>query len=159
LTVPEGKRTQSKLSVQTKAIELATYTITICSNEKNFPKRYRWCLTSKIVDTAIEIISDITGVHLNSNKTQTFPLRQGINFLGFKFKLTKTGKVIRLLDKKNIKKRKRKLRKLKELVERGKITKEKVDKCHESWKAHAGKGNSYNLLKRMDFYYENLWKR
>jgi len=130
LTVPEGKRTQSKLSVQTKAIELATYTIV-----------------------------EELGVHLNSNKTQTFPLRQGINFLGFKFKLTKTGKVIRLLDKKNIKKRKRKLRKLKELVERGKITKEKVDKCHESWKAHAGKGNSYNLLKRMDFYYENLWKR
>jgi len=59
LAVPEGKRTESKLEVQTKAIELANYTITICSNEKNFPKRYRWCLTNKIVDTATEIMSDI----------------------------------------------------------------------------------------------------
>ena len=59
MAVPEGKRTESKLSVQTKAIELAEYTITICSNEKNFPKRYRWCLTSKIVDAVTEIISDI----------------------------------------------------------------------------------------------------
>lgn len=41
--------------VITKANELATYTIKICSNEKNFPKHYRWCITSKIVDAAIEI--------------------------------------------------------------------------------------------------------
>jgi hypothetical protein len=40
-------------------IELAEYTITICSNEKNFPKRYRWCLTNKIVDTALEIMNDV----------------------------------------------------------------------------------------------------
>ena len=45
--------------MQTKAIELADYTITICSNEKHFPKRYRWCLTNKIVDTATDIMSDI----------------------------------------------------------------------------------------------------
>lgn len=59
MSVPEGKRTESKLAVQTKAIELADYTITICSNEKYFPKRYRWCLTNKIVDTATDIMSDI----------------------------------------------------------------------------------------------------
>lgn len=33
MAVPEGKRTESKLAVQTKAIELATYTITICSKQ------------------------------------------------------------------------------------------------------------------------------
>ncbi len=59
MTVPEGKRTESKLAVQTKAIELAEHTIHICSNEKVFPKRYRWCLTGKIVDIAIEIANDI----------------------------------------------------------------------------------------------------
>lgn len=59
MAVPEGKRTESKLAVQTKVIELAEYTITICSNEKNFPKRYRWCLTNKIVDTALEIMNDV----------------------------------------------------------------------------------------------------
>lgn len=38
-----------------KANELATHTIHICSNESCFPKRYRWCITAKIVDAAVEI--------------------------------------------------------------------------------------------------------
>lgn len=98
------------------------------------------------------------GLKLNAKKTQIFPLKQGINFLGFKFKLTETGKVIRLLLKENIKIRKRKLRKHRDLVNKGKMTREKADKCYESWKAHAKKGNSYKLLERMDEYYKNLWK-
>lgn len=55
MSVVKSKRTESKLEVVTKAIELSTYTIHICSNEKNFPKRYRWCLTGKIVDFTIDI--------------------------------------------------------------------------------------------------------
>lgn len=98
------------------------------------------------------------GLRLNTKKTQIYPLKQGINFLGFKFRLTNTGKVIRLLSKENIKKRKRKLRKFKELVDDGRMTRKKADECYGSWKAHAKKGNSYNLLKRMDTYYKSLWK-
>jgi len=59
MSVPEGKRAESKLAVQTKAIELADYTTTICSNEKKFPKRHRWTVTSKIVDVALEIMGDV----------------------------------------------------------------------------------------------------
>jgi hypothetical protein len=55
LSVVKSKRTESKLEVVTKAIALSSYTIHICSNEKNFPKRYRWCLTGKIVDFTIDI--------------------------------------------------------------------------------------------------------
>jgi len=98
------------------------------------------------------------GLRLNVKKTQIFPLKQGLNFLGFKFRLTNTGKVLRVLNKENIRKRKRKLRKFKKLVDEGKMTREKADECYRSWKAHAKKGNSYNLLKRMDEYYKNLWK-
>lgn len=56
MSVPLSKRGESKLEVLTQAGKLAGHTIKICSNEKNFPKRYRWCITSKIVDTAIEIV-------------------------------------------------------------------------------------------------------
>ena len=98
------------------------------------------------------------GLRLNVKKTQIFPLKQGLNFLGFKFRLTNTGKVLRVLNKENIRKRKRKLRKFKKLVDDGRMTREKADECYRSWKAHAKKGNSYNLLKRMDEYYKNLWK-
>lgn len=55
MSVVKSKRGEGRLAVITKANELATYTIKICSNEKNFPKHYRWCITSKIVDAAIEI--------------------------------------------------------------------------------------------------------
>lgn len=98
------------------------------------------------------------GLKLNAKKTQVFPLKQGINFLGFKFKLTKTGKVIRILSKKNIKKRRRKIRKNKKLVDEGRMTKEKADSCYVDWKAHAKKGNSYNLIQRMDKYYKEVMK-
>lgn len=59
MSVPEGKRTKSKLEVQTKAIELVIYTTTICSNEKNFPKRYRWAITNRIVESAWTIMDEI----------------------------------------------------------------------------------------------------
>ena len=104
----------------------------------------------------IRIKFEKIGLKLNTKKTQIIPLRQGINFLGFKFKLTKTGKIIKILSKKNVKKRKRKIRKHKKLVDEGKMTREKADSCYESWKAHAEKGNSYSLIQRMDIYYKKV---
>ena len=35
--------------------ELTDYTLSTVTNEKHFPKRYRWCLASKILDKAIMI--------------------------------------------------------------------------------------------------------
>jgi hypothetical protein len=55
MSVVKSKRGEGQLLVLSKANELATYTIKICSNEKNFPKHYRWCITSKIVDAAVDI--------------------------------------------------------------------------------------------------------
>ena len=50
MSVPEGKRTESKLAFQTKAIELLEYTTTICNNNNIFPKRDRWMIANRIVD-------------------------------------------------------------------------------------------------------------
>lgn len=38
------------------------------------------------------------------------------------------------------------------------MTRAKFDECYEAWKAHARKGNSYKLLKRMDSYVISLFK-
>lgn len=107
-----------------------------------------------------KIIEEIEklGLKLNKKKTQISPLMQGIKFLGFTYKLTNTGKVLVALNKENIKKRKRKIRKHKGLYDIGKMTKEKADECQESWKAHAGKGDSYHLLEAMDKYYKKVWE-
>ena len=55
MSVVASQRTESDLAVIIKARELAVYTIKIASNEKNFPKRYRWCITNKIIDSVIDI--------------------------------------------------------------------------------------------------------
>lgn len=60
MSVVSSKRGVGRLAVFTKANDLAAFTIRICSNEKNFPKHYRWCVTSKIVDAALDIYNYIT---------------------------------------------------------------------------------------------------
>ena len=55
MSVVKSKRTESKLEVLLVANQIAEYTICICSNEESFPKRYRWCLTNKLVDLAMDI--------------------------------------------------------------------------------------------------------
>lgn len=59
MSVLKSKRNQSKLKVLTNANELAAYTLKICSNEKSFSKRYRWCITNKIVETSLDISNHI----------------------------------------------------------------------------------------------------
>lgn len=60
MAVVKSKRSEGHLTVLVKANELAMHTIKVCSNEKNFPKHYRWCITSKIVEAALDINNNIT---------------------------------------------------------------------------------------------------
>lgn len=78
MSVVESKRAKGKMRVITKAHELAEHTIRICGNEKNFPKRYRWCLTSKIVDSAVNINSCLEKANSIRVKTEyDYQLRRG----------------------------------------------------------------------------------
>ena len=98
------------------------------------------------------------GFQFNEKKTEVYPLSKGILFLGFTFKLTKEGKVIMILNPKNVKQERKKLYRLVAKAKRGEMTREKVDFCYAGWRNHAAKGNSTKLLRRMDEYYKNLWK-
>ena len=42
---------------------------------------------------------------------------------------------------------------------KGEISIEKADECYRSWKAHAQHGNSYQLLAKLDEYYNSLKRR
>ena len=83
MSVPKSKRGASKLEVITAANELTMHTIRICSNEKCFPKRYRWCITAKIVDAAVEIsklLNAANAVYINTsaeNWKEDWKLRRG----------------------------------------------------------------------------------
>ena len=97
------------------------------------------------------------GFELNPKKTRIYPLSEGIEFLGFRFMLTDTGKVLMLIKPSNVKRERRKLRRLVAKSIRGDITRDKVDESYAAWRNHASKGNSYRLLQRMDKYYKELW--
>lgn len=96
-------------------------------------------------------------MELHPEKTKTFPISSGLRFLGFDYKLTETGKVIKTIPSHVVKLERKHLRHLVKLAKAGKVPKWKVDQCLESWKAHAKKGNTYHVRARMRRFYDELW--
>ncbi|MDO4809969.1 MAG: RNA-directed DNA polymerase [Eubacteriales bacterium] len=98
------------------------------------------------------------GCSINEKKTTIVSLKHGIMFLGFTYRLTDSGKVLMHIDPRNVKRARLRLCRAAGKAKRGELAKEKVDEMYKDWKDHASKGNSYKLLKRMDEYYESLWR-
>lgn len=90
------------------------------------------------------------GLELNE-KTHIFPLRNGINFLGFHTYLTETGKVIMKLrsDKKH--KLLRKYKKMYKLCQQGIIDQQAINLSWQSTKGHIARGNTHHLLNDLEF--------
>jgi len=95
---------------------------------------------------------------VHEKKTRIYPLKNGIRFLGFDFRLTTTGKVLMMVRPESVKAQRKKLRRLVAKSKRGDLPREKVDESYAAWRNHAGKGNSFHLLQRMDTYYNDLWR-
>lgn len=98
------------------------------------------------------------GLELN-DKTQIFPLRNGLDFLGFHSYLTDTGKVVRKLRRASRERMKRKLRKYKVMYESGAITKEKITESYQSWRSHASHGDCHALIQKYDQLYNEIFER
>ena len=56
MSVAKGDRKETSTNLETAKMlkGLCVYTIQICKNEKNFPKRDRWILTAPIVKCAVK---------------------------------------------------------------------------------------------------------
>ena len=98
------------------------------------------------------------GFEFNPDKTGIFRIKKGIRFLGFDYWLTDSGKVIMTIDPKRVKAQRKKLYRLVKRSKAGLIPKENVDMSYAAWRNHAGKGNTWKLLQRMDRYYNQLWE-
>ena len=91
-----------------------------------------------------------------NKKTQIFPLKNGVDFLGFHLYITDTGKVIRKIRRDSKERMKRKLKAFKVKYELGLISKEEIDRSYESWKGHARHGSCYRLIQSMDKLYNDI---
>ena len=61
MSVAKGDRKESSSNLETAKMlkGLCVYTIQICKNEKNFPKRDRWILTAPIVKCAVKAYAKV----------------------------------------------------------------------------------------------------
>lgn len=94
-----------------------------------------------------------------NKKTQIFPLKNGVDFLGFHVYMTDSGKVVRKIRTASKRAMKRKLKSFKVKYAKGVMTKEAVERSYESWKGHASHGNCYGLIKEMDILYKNIFEK
>ena len=97
--------------------------------------------------------------NLNEKKSHCYNLSEGIEYLGFTFRLTNTGKVLMLIKSENVKAERKKLYRLVKQSKLGKLPKSKVQQSYEAWRNHASKGNNFKCIQRMDAYLKSLWNK
>ncbi len=84
-----------------------------------------------------------------NNKTQIFPIKNGVDYLGFRFYLTDTGKVIRRLRTSNKKRFKRRLKKFAKDYKAGKKSIQDITQSLTSYCSHLKHGHTYKLKKKI----------
>lgn len=109
----------------------------------------------RILKTVREHLSSLD-LLLSDKKVQIFPIGQSFRFLGFRMRLSNTGRVTWCLLEKSIKTRKRKLRKQANLVRKGTMTLKQWEDSYAGWRAHAKKTDSRMSVHKMDQYFKRL---
>lgn len=95
---------------------------------------------------------------LNQGKSRITPLEHGIDFLGFDYRLTNTGKVLMIIKSSTIHRERKKLARMAKLFHSGKIALSDIENSYQTWKSFVSKGNNHRLIERMDHYYNGLLK-
>lgn len=105
----------------------------------------------QLIEAKEYIEAYLTGIDLElNNKTVLQKIKHGIMYLHWKYKITDTGKVLMLPDKKRCTKRRHKIKRLIKAYKANKITKEHLLQIINSMKAHLAKGNAYKAIKEID---------
>lgn len=82
-----------------------------------------------------------------NEKTQIFPFKNGVSYLGFHTYIDKNGQVVRKLKNQNKRNAQRKYLKMAKLVVSGKIKRTKFDNSFNAWLNHISHGDCENLEK------------
>lgn len=113
---------------------------------------------NEVKDKLVNFVKENLNIEANLDKTQIFPINQGVNSVGFKIYTTH-----RLLRDNCKRKIKRKIKAMPNMVNNKNITTDKCEELLNSWKAHADNGNNYNfkqkLFKKYNYIYEGEKKK
>lgn len=92
---------------------------------------------------------DTLDLELNG-KTQIFPFKNGVDYLGFHTYVSDDGKVIRKVRNQNKRNAFKKYVRMARLIAEGKLERKKFDESYRAYKNHLSKGNCYSLGRRLD---------
>lgn len=104
-------------------------------------------------EDAVRLLDAIReAVHENklelNKKTAIFPMRNGVDFLGYHTYLTETGAVVQKLRKSSIQRIRKRIKRWRHDYAEGKITAEKIKSSFLAWDAHAAFGDTYALRQK-----------
>lgn len=89
-------------------------------------------------------------LHLSLNeKTKIFPIKNGVDYLGWHFYMTESGKVIRKVKQSTKLKYKRRLRYFEEEYAKGKVGLDEIKQVLSSYQAHLSFGHTYKLREKV----------
>lgn len=100
-----------------------------------------------------QFLSETLALELNA-KTRIDAITRGVEFLGWKFFITDTGKIIRKVKYQSKIRFKRRIKKLKQEYDKEQIKKEEVKAIFASYRGHLSYGNTYHLRKKV---YQDFW--
>lgn len=111
-------------------------------------KEYLKACLSEITQVACDVLK----LEFNQ-KTQIFPVSEGVDYLGWRFYLTDSGKVIRRLRTSNKRRFKRRLKAFQEQYRNGEVDYDAIKRSIASYGGHLKHGHTYKLRAKV---YENF---
>lgn len=119
----------------------------ICDFQNLYKAHTRARLNKRSTREVIEFEMNLaTELKLDFNeKTQIMPMASGVDYLGFHFYITETGKVIRRLRASAGKRYKRRFRSMKRQYASGGLKLEDIGPVVNSYNAHLSHGHTYSL--------------
>jgi hypothetical protein len=103
----------------------------------------KWCL--EVITAYLESLD----LELNG-KTQIFPFKNGVSYLGFHTYISKSGKPIRRIKNQNKRNAQRKFLRMVKLVSAGSLPQERFEASYGAWKNHISHGECQGLAAAMD---------
>ena len=110
----------------------------------------------ELYDEMIEVCKNL-GLTFNAKKTRILKISRGFTFLKVRYRITKSGKIVRTLAKSGIVRMRRKMKKFRHLVDEGNMTMDDVYNSVQSWVAHSYVANSYHSRCNMMRLYNRLY--
>lgn len=108
----------------------------------------------------IQKICDKLGIFINTKKTQIYRIDKGFTFLKIKYRITESGRIMRIPVKKNFVRERRKLKSFKKLLDNNKMTLREIEEQYGSWRGNLVKFDCHNSLLNMDrLFYSLFYKK